>query len=80
MHLGLLDPTPEADENSHFLKEIILYHYERRVSQRQQIQDLPLYPPETLLFDDNSVPTLNYNGDTCLALPKLNLQFLTVSA
>ena len=30
-----------------------------------------------ILWDENLVPSLTYTGEGCLALPKLNLQFLT---
>ena len=30
-----------------------------------------------ITLTDIQVPSINYNGDTVLALPKLNLQFLT---
>jgi intron-binding protein aquarius len=39
---------------------------------------LPLYPTEETIWDEDIVPTEFYNGETCLALPKLNLQFLTL--
>ncbi len=32
---------------------------------------------QDILFDDNLVPSQNYTGEGTLALPKLNLQFLT---
>jgi hypothetical protein len=36
---------------------------------------MPLYPTEDILFDENVVPD-EYYSEGCLALPKLNLQFL----
>ena len=39
---------------------------------------MPLYPNEDVLWDENVVPSVTYTGDGCLALPKLNLQFLTL--
>ncbi len=58
--------------------EIIVNSHERRVSQRQAINELPLFPDERVLFDRNLVPEENFVGDSVLALPKLNLQFLTM--
>ena len=43
----------------------------------QVINEMPLYPTEGVLWDENQIPSVNYSGETCLALPKLNLQFLT---
>ena len=38
---------------------------------------MPLYPTEAVLFDEKQVPSTPWTGETCLALPKLNLQFLS---
>ena len=51
--------------------------HERRLSQREAINEMSFYPNETILWDENVVPSEHYTGETCLALPKLNLQFLT---
>ncbi len=51
--------------------------HERRISQLDAINALPLYPGENLLWDENVVPSLNFTGQDVLALPKLNLQYLT---
>lgn len=39
---------------------------------------MPLYPTEDIIWDENIVPNEYFSGDGCLALPKLNLQFLTL--
>lgn len=39
---------------------------------------MPLYPTESVIWDENVVPTSYFSGEGCLALPKLNLQFLTL--
>lgn len=39
---------------------------------------MPLYPTEEIIWDENIVPTEYFSGEGCLALPKLNLQFLTL--
>ncbi|KAI3917850.1 hypothetical protein MKW92_020186 [Papaver armeniacum] len=49
-----------------------------RQYQREAINALPLYPNEQIMWDANLVPCMNYHGEGCLALPKLNLQFLTL--
>ncbi|GAX76342.1 hypothetical protein CEUSTIGMA_g3788.t1 [Chlamydomonas eustigma] len=68
------DPWAQQKE---FLQEVMLSTYERRRFQREVINEMPLYPTEGVLWDDNQIPSVNYSGETCLALPKLNLQFLT---
>ena len=59
------------------LLEVLATAFEKRRSQRAALAALPLYPTEEVLWDENLVPSLNYSGEGALALPKLNLQFLT---
>lgn len=60
-----------------FLMEVFAYRYKKRSYQIDAINEEPLYPTEEVLWDENVVPILYYTGEGCLALPKLNLQFLT---
>jgi intron-binding protein aquarius len=60
-----------------FLREVILSHFEAAPRQRAAIAAMPLFPTEALLWDTNQIPSISYCGEECLALPKLNLQFLT---
>jgi len=78
--VGQLRLVSESDPwaaNNAFLMEVMLAAYERRRSQREVINEMPLYPTEGLLWDESQIPSVNYTGEACLALPKLNLQFLT---
>ncbi|KAG2495214.1 hypothetical protein HYH03_006820 [Edaphochlamys debaryana] len=63
-----------------FLMEVLLSAYERRRSQRELVNEMPLYPTEGLLWDESQIPASSehYTGEGALALPKLNLQFLTI--
>nr|XP_033807712.1 RNA helicase aquarius isoform X1 [Geotrypetes seraphini] len=80
-YLCLLPALP-IDENTTYEKEFLLKllvsRHERRISQIQQLNQMPLYPTEKIIWDENIVPTEYYSGEGCLALPKLNLQFLTL--
>ena len=58
--------------------EAVSRKFEKRQSQIRKINEYSLYPDETLLWDENVVPEGRYENDDVLALPKLNLQFLTV--
>lgn len=60
------------------LQEVLLLRFEKRHSQIERINALPLYPDENALFEDAAVKEEMYNADRPLALPKLNLQFLTL--
>ncbi|KAK9820367.1 hypothetical protein WJX72_009525 [[Myrmecia] bisecta] len=64
-------------QRTDFLLEVMLSSYQRRRFQTDVINEMPLYPTESILWDENQVPSVAYTGETCLALPKLNLQFLT---
>lgn len=76
--MHLLPKEDERETDRKFLIEIILWKYQRRISQLEAINRMPLYPVETIIWDDNIVPSEYFSGDACLALPKLNLQFLTL--
>ncbi|CAL4185042.1 unnamed protein product [Meganyctiphanes norvegica] len=76
--LHLLSKEDENRTDSRFLKEVLLWKYQRRLSQLEAINRMPLYPTEKIIWDDNIVPSEYFSGDACLALPKLNLQFLTL--
>ena len=76
--LGLVNGNDGAwCDDREFLTEVIVTHFESRPSQKKQINAMPLYPNEDVLFDENVVPSARWVGDKPLALPKLNTQFLT---
>ena len=61
-----------------FLIELLVCRHGKRDSQLQELNEMPLYPSEDVIWDENIVPGEYYNGEGVLALPKLNLQFLTL--
>uniref|UniRef100_A0A671S8R6 RNA helicase aquarius n=1 Tax=Sinocyclocheilus anshuiensis TaxID=1608454 RepID=A0A671S8R6_9TELE len=80
-YLCLLSELPDGEDTSYdkeFLLELLVSRHERRISQIEQLNQMPLYPTEKIIWDQNIVPTEYYSGEGCLALPKLNLQFLTL--
>lgn len=76
--LHLVSDEDPWTQRRDFLEEVMLATFERRPSQREAVNALPLYPNEDVMWDENLVPSINYTGEGCLALPKLNLQFLTL--
>lgn len=79
--LKLVGPLPEGEmeiESREFLLEIFLFENRKRQSQINAINEMSLYPDEKVLWDEDLVPDINYTGQAPLALPKLNLQFLTL--
>ncbi|MBN3298778.1 AQR helicase, partial [Amia calva] len=80
-YLCLLPALPEGQDTTYekeMLLELLVSRHERRISQIEQLNQMPLYPTERIIWDENIVPTEYYSGEGCLALPKLNLQFLTL--
>ncbi|XP_008556253.1 RNA helicase aquarius [Microplitis demolitor] len=83
-YLNLIPPAERAnDENWYrvdkfFLQELLISRHERRSSQLEELNEMPLYPTEDVIWNENIVPTEYFSGESCLALPKLNLQFLTL--
>ncbi|WQF75760.1 Putative intron-binding protein aquarius [Colletotrichum destructivum] len=61
-----------------FLIETLLSTFERRKTFQEVARDMSLVPTEHSLFENNIMRTDNYDGSHPLALPKLNLQYLSV--
>lgn len=78
MQLKLISNKDPWAERTDFLNEIMVSYFGKRQSQKEAINALPLYPNEQIMWDESVVPSINYSGEGCLALPKLNLQFLTL--
>ncbi|XP_052182248.1 uncharacterized protein LOC127794949 [Diospyros lotus] len=76
--LKLVSKDDPWSERVDFLVEVMVSFFEKQRSQKEAINALPLYPNEQIMWDESLVPSINYTGEGCLALPKLNLQFLTL--
>ncbi|KAL2264028.1 hypothetical protein VTK26DRAFT_3332 [Humicola hyalothermophila] len=61
-----------------FFMEVLLSTFERRKTFRDAARDLSVLPTEETLFDIGLKRTDHYDGSRPLALPKLNLQYLSV--
>ncbi len=61
LHLVSEDEPPLAKP---LLLEVIVAEHERRQSQLQAMNSMPLYPTEEILWDINVVPTEYYNGES----------------
>ncbi|GFV81916.1 RNA helicase aquarius [Trichonephila clavipes] len=68
----------EKPFDNQFLLELLISKLEKRDSQLEALNQMPLYPTEKIIWDENIVPSEYFSGEGCLALPKLNLQFLTL--
>ena len=61
-----------------FLKEILVTSHERKKTFQEVAKDLSICPTEKSLSEVGLIRNAEYNGTRPLALPKLNLQYLTV--
>ena len=91
-YLNLLPPPIDEDKenesnkvdekkesyNKEIILELLISLHERRPSQLEALNEMPLYPTEDIIWDENIVPMEYFSGEGCLALPKLHLQFLTL--
>jgi intron-binding protein aquarius len=75
--LSVMPSVGGEEESDETLREAMIQRHEARSSQLEALSEIPLYPTEDVMWDENIVPAENYYGDSCLALPKINLQFLT---
>lgn len=71
-------PTTKVVADRQFLIEVLLSGHERRKTFQETARDLSILPTETTLFEQTLLRNDNYNGSQPLAIPKLNLQYLTV--
>ncbi|CZR59201.1 related to NAM7-nonsense-mediated mRNA decay protein [Phialocephala subalpina] len=61
-----------------FLTEVLLSGHEKRKTFQETARDLSILPTELTLFEPTLLRNDSYNGSEPLAIPKLNLQYLTV--
>jgi intron-binding protein aquarius len=64
--------------NRQFLTEILLSGHEKRKTFQETARDLGVLPTELTLFEPTLLRNDSYDGSQPLAIPKLNLQYLTV--
>ena len=74
---GRLSSYGGAGEDDATLREALTAYHEKRSGMLEVVQGMALYPTEEIMWDEDVVPSSSYTGDSCLALPKLNMQFLS---
>ncbi|KAF2724559.1 P-loop containing nucleoside triphosphate hydrolase protein [Polychaeton citri CBS 116435] len=81
-HLGIRTRYPEKSlivRDRQFLDEIILSSVEARPFFSDKLETLSILPTEQSLFETSQLRTEDYDGTRPLALPKVNLQYLSTS-
>ena len=79
--LGFRTAYPSAANvrvNRQLLMEIILLAHEKRKTFQETMKELSTQPTETELYEPSLLRNETYNGSRSLAIPKLNLQYLSV--
>ncbi|KAK7737001.1 hypothetical protein SLS53_006757 [Cytospora paraplurivora] len=61
-----------------FITEALLSTFERRKTFQETAREMSVLPTEQSLFDQSLLRTDSYDGSHPLAIPKLNLQYLSV--
>lgn len=61
-----------------FLNEALLFTFERRKTFQETAKEMSPLPNEQTIFDESLLRTDSYDGSHPLAIPKLNLQYLSV--
>ena len=61
-----------------FYIELLIFAHEGRPTFQETVKDLTITPTEHTLYEDTFLRNESYNGVRPLAIPKLNLQYLTV--
>lgn len=79
--LGLRTAYPPAAHiqvNRDLLMEIMLSTHEKKKHFQEIVRELSIQPTETDLYEPSLLRNETYNGSRPLAIPKLNLQYLSV--
>ena len=71
-------PSCKVQIERKFLTEVLLSLFEKRPTFQDEARALDILPTEQSLFDKSLAQTDRYDGSRPLALPKLNLQYLSV--
>jgi intron-binding protein aquarius len=65
-------------EEREYYVSLICHFFSKRESEIDFINKEVLLPDENTLFDDEVIRIHNYNGEGTLAIPRINLQYLTI--
>ncbi|KAF2843143.1 intron-binding protein aquarius [Patellaria atrata CBS 101060] len=61
-----------------FYIELIVFEHEKRPTFQESVRSLTILPTENTLYEQTFLRNETYNGSRPLAIPKLNLQYLTM--
>jgi intron-binding protein aquarius len=70
--------TSDLVRDRSFFLEAVISNYELRPTFQETARELTVLPTERVLYEPTFLRSEDYNGSRPLAMPKLNLQYLTV--
>lgn len=70
LHRLVAEDDPWVEDPS-FLAEVVVSHFERQKLQTEIVNAMPLYPTESILWDENQVPQVHYTGNALTPLTAL---------
>ncbi|KAF2813676.1 uncharacterized protein BDZ99DRAFT_495326 [Mytilinidion resinicola] len=79
--LGFRTEYPKSSslvQDRDFFAELIIEAHERRPTFQEAVRNMPILPTERILYEPTFLRNESYNGSRPLAIPKLNLQYLTI--
>lgn len=76
-YLHLISDGGTTTHTPELLIELLVSHHERRMSQLEAINALPLYPTEEILWDENIVPSEYYNGESKASVCEIESIFVS---
>lgn len=79
--LGLRTVYPSSSflvRDRAFFTEVLVSSVEQRPTYKDVVREMPLLPTERILYEATFLRNESYNGSRPLAIPRLNLQYLTI--
>ncbi|ORX90723.1 hypothetical protein BCR34DRAFT_595073, partial [Clohesyomyces aquaticus] len=79
--MGLRTEYPKTSflvQDRPFFTEVLVSIHEQRPTFKDIIREMPILPTERILYEATFLRNESYNGSRPLAIPKLNLQYLTM--
>lgn len=80
-HLGFRTSYPKQSQvtpTRHLFLEILLSFYEKKIPFQEAVSQISIVPTEENLYDSSLLRNETYDGSRPLAIPKLNLQYLSL--
>jgi intron-binding protein aquarius len=79
--MGLRTEYPKSSylvRDRAFFKEVLISTVEQRLTFKDIVREMSILPTERILYESTFLRNESYNGSRPLAIPKLNLQYLTM--